>query len=139
MLYFCIMEINDELVPLSLEKGFGLLNAAPLMQRILSDAPIPVWQSSPQPVKELQPKLLQLCRDYGVALSDVALRFALDHPVIASTIVGMSEQRHLEQNIGVLDFTIPDGLLQQLADLVSPVKNWMWFEGKPENNIPKKQ
>ena len=132
-------EINDELVPLSLEKGFGLLNAAPLMQRILSDAPIPVWQSSPQPVKELQPKLLQLCRDYGVALSDVALRFALDHPVIASTIVGMSEQRHLEQNIGVLDFTIPDGLLQQLADLVSPVKNWMWFEGKPENNIPKKQ
>lgn len=132
-------EINDELVPLSREKGFGLLNAAPLMQRILSDAPIPAWQNSPQPVKDLQPKLLQLCQDYGVALSDVALRFALDHPVIASTIIGMSEQRHLEQNMRVLDFTIPDGLLQQIEELVSPVKNWMWFEGKPENNIPKQQ
>jgi L-galactose dehydrogenase len=130
-------EINDELVPLSQQKGFGLLNAAPLMQRILSDAPIPSWQSSPQPVKDLQPKLLQLCRDYGVALSDVAIRFALDHPAIATTIIGMNTQQQVVQNVRVLDFKIPDGLLEQIEALVAPVKNWMWFEGKPENNIPK--
>ena len=128
-------EINDELVPLSQEKGFGLMNAAPLMQRILSDAPVPSWQSSPQAVKDLQPRLNQLCRDYGVALSDVALRFALDHSAIATTIIGMSEQRHVEQNVRVLDFKIPDGLLDQIAVMVAPVKNWMWFEGKPENNL----
>ncbi len=130
-------EINDELVPLSQQKGFGLMNAAPLMQRILSDASVPVWQSSPQPVKDLQPVLIQLCRDHGVALSDVALRFSLDHPAIATTIIGMSEQRHVAQNVRVLDFKIPDGLLDKIAELVAPVKNWMWFEGKPENNLPK--
>lgn len=128
-------EINDELVPLSQEKGFGLMNAAPLMQRILSDAPVPSWQSSPQAVKDLQPRLNQICRDHGVALSDVALRFALDHSAIATTIIGMSEQRHVEQNVRVLDFKIPDGLLDQIAVMVAPVKNWMWFEGKPENNL----
>ena len=130
-------EINDELVPLAQEKGFGLLNAAPLMQRILSDAPIPSWQNSPQPVKDLQPKLLQLCGEYGVALSDVAIRFALDHPAIATTIIGMNTQRQVEQNVRVLDFRIPDALLERIGELVAPVKNWMWFEGKPENNIPK--
>jgi len=130
-------EINDELVPLSSQKGFGLMNAAPLMQRILSDAPVPVWQSSPHPVKDLQPVLVQLCREHGVALSDVALRFALDHPAISTTIIGMSEQRHVEQNVRVLNLNIPDGLLDKIAELVAPVKNWMWFEGKPENNIPK--
>ena len=130
-------EINDELVPLSQEKGFGLMNAAPLMQRILSDAPVPSWQSSPQAVKDLQPRLNQLCRDYGVALSDVALRFALDHSAIATTIIGMSEQRHVEQNVRVLDFKIPDGLLDQIAVMVAPVKNWMWFEGRSENNRTK--
>lgn len=130
-------EINDELVPLSQQKGFGLLNAAPLLQRILSDAPVPAWQNSPQPVKDMQPKLLELCREYGVALSDVALRFALDHPAIATTIVGMSEQRQVDQNVRVLDFQIPDGLLSRIDELVAPVKNWMWFEGKPENNRPK--
>jgi len=130
-------EINDELVPLSKQKGFGLLNAAPLMQRILSDAPIPAWQNSPQPVKDLQPKLLDLCREYGVALSDVAIRFALDHPAIATTIIGMNAQRQVDQNVRVLDFTIPDGLLERIDALVAPVKNWMWFEGKPENNVRK--
>ena len=130
-------EINDELVPLSLEKGFGLMNAAPLMQRILSDAPLPVWQSSPQAVKAMQPKLLALCREYGLALSDVALKYAVSHPVIATTIVGMSEQRQLEQNVRALQIRIPDELLQRIETLVAPVKNQLWFEGKPENNIPK--
>lgn len=130
-------EINDELVPLSIEKGFGLLNAAPLMQRILSDASIPTWQSSPQAVKDLQPKLLALCREYGLELSDVALKYAVSHPVIATTIVGISEQNRLEQNVRALDIQIPDELLQCIETLVAPVKNQLWFEGKPENNIPK--
>ncbi|WP_018618926.1 aldo/keto reductase [Spirosoma luteum] len=130
-------EINDELVPLSQQMGFGLMNAAPLMQRILSDVTVPVWQSSPQPVKDLQPLLIKLCQEYGVALSDVALRFALDHPAITTTIIGMSDQRQVEQNVRVLDFQLPDGLLDQIDALVAPAKNWMWFEGKPENNIPK--
>ncbi|GAB3958503.1 aldo/keto reductase [Spirosoma harenae] len=130
-------EINDELVPLSQQKGFGLMNAAPLMQRILSDASVPPWQSSPQAVKDLQPKLLDLCREYGLALSDVALKFAVGHPAIATTIVGMSEQGQVEQNLRALQIDIPDELLQRIETLVAPVKNQMWFEGKPENNIPK--
>ncbi|WP_420151010.1 aldo/keto reductase [Spirosoma sp.] len=130
-------EINDELVPLSIDKGFGLMNAAPLMQRILSDAPIPPWQSSPQAVKDIQPKLIALCNEYGLALSDVALNYAVQHPVIATTIVGMSEQRQVEQNLRALQIQIPDELLQRIDTLIAPVKNQMWFEGKPENNIPK--
>lgn len=130
-------EINDELVPLSIQKGFGLMNAAPLMQRILSDAPIPPWQSSPPAVKAIQPSLIALCREYGLALSEVALKYAVGHPVIATTIVGMSEQKQVEQNLRALQISIPEELLQRIETLVAPVKNQMWFEGKPENNIPK--
>jgi L-galactose dehydrogenase len=128
-------EINEELVPLSREKGFGLMNASPLLQRILSDAPLPAWHRSPQVVKDMQPRLLELCRQYGVDLSDVAIRYAADHPDIATTIVGMSNTRHVKQNIGALDFQIPEGLLAQIEALVAPVKNMMWYEGKPENNL----
>lgn len=128
-------EINEELVPLSREKGFGLMNASPLLQRILSDSPLPAWHRSPQVVKDMQPRLLELCRQYGVDLSDVAIRYAIDHPDIATTIVGMSNTRHVKQNIGALDFQIPEGLLAQIGALVAPVKNMMWYEGKPENNL----
>lgn len=131
-------EINDELVPLSKEKGFGLMNASPLLQRILSHAPLPSWHRSPQTVKDMQPKLLQLCKSYGVNLSDVAIRYAIDHPDIATTIVGMSNSTHVKQNIDVIDFRIPDGLLEKIGEIAAPAKNKMWYEGNPENNIPKK-
>src|SRR5690606_8756809 len=92
-------EINDDLVPLSEEMGFGLMNAAPLMQRILSDAALPDWHRSPAEVKAMQPKLLDLCRQYDVRLSDVALRYAMDHPAIATTIIGMCQVEVVKQNL----------------------------------------
>jgi L-galactose dehydrogenase len=128
-------EINTELVPLSKEMGFGLMNAAPLLQRILSDQPLPAWHRSPQPVKDTQPKLVELCQSYGVKLSDVALRYAMDHPDIATTIIGMCDLATVKQNISVLDFRIPSGLLEEIETLVAPVKNQMWFEGREENNL----
>lgn len=128
-------EINDDLVPLSEEMGFGLMNAAPLMQRILSDAPLPDWHRSPAEVKAMQPKLLALCRNYGVRLSDVALRYAMDHPGIATTIIGMCEVEVVRQNLATTTFEIPQELLDEIHTLVAPVKNRMWFEGREENNI----
>ncbi|MGV8879694.1 MAG: aldo/keto reductase [Sphingobacteriaceae bacterium] len=131
-------EINDELVPLSLEKGFGLMNAAPFLQRILTDAPLPPWHRSPQPLKDMQPKLISLCAKYGLALSDVALSYAIAHPQITTTITGMCEVDKVETNLKASRLVLPDALLNEISTLVAPVKNQMWFEGREENNIPKK-
>jgi L-galactose dehydrogenase len=131
-------EINAELVPLSKEKDFGLLNAAPLVQRILSDASIPSWHNAPNQVKAIQPALLNICKKYGVRLSDVAIRYAIDNANISTTIIGMCDAATVKQNVSVLDFSIPDGLLHEIERIVAPVKNNMWFEGMPENNISRK-
>ncbi len=131
-------EINAELVPLCQQKDMGLMNAAPLVQRILSDASIPEWHNAPAELKAIQAPLLECCKKFGVALSDVAIRYAIDHPYIASTIIGMCDQTNVKKNIGVLEFSIPEGLLAEINRIVAPVKNTMWFEGMPENNIPRK-
>lgn len=130
-------EINDELVPLSAEKGFGLMNAAPFLQRILTDAPLPPWHRSPEALKAIQPKLVALCNQYGMDLSNVALAYAMAYPKIATTITGMCEVKTVEKNIKAVNLSIPGELLQDIAELVAPVKNQMWFEGREENNIPK--
>lgn len=130
-------EINNELVPLSKEKNFGLMNAAPLMQRILSDAPLPEWHNAPKEMLSIQPVLLQVCKKYGVRLSDVAMRYAMDHPHISTTIVGMNSMSNIQQNIASLDFKIPPELLDELTAAIAPVKNLMWYEGQPENNLPR--
>ena len=130
-------EINDELVPLSKEKNFGLMNAAPLLQRVLSDAVVPEWHNAPKELLAIQPALLEICKKYGVRLSDVAMRYAMDHPAIATTIVGMNHLSNIQQNVAAVDFKIPAGILDELAAVIAPVKNVMWFEGQPENNIPR--
>jgi L-galactose dehydrogenase len=131
-------EINNELVPLSKEKGFGLMNAAPLLQRILSDATVPEWHNAPKEMIAIQPTLLKICKKYGVRLSDVAMRFAMNHPDIATTIVGMNTLNNIQQNLSAVDFKIPVGILEEMALEITPIKNLMWFEGRPENNIPRR-
>lgn len=128
-------EINDELVPLSREKGFGLMNAAPLMQRILSPAPLPGWHRSPDEVKAMQPILLAICEKYGESLAQVALKYAMNHPDIATTIVGMNNLQAIKENVCAVDFQTPEELLEEIETLLAPVKNKMWFEGKAENNL----
>jgi L-galactose dehydrogenase len=128
-------EINDELVPLSKEKKIGLMNAAPLLQRVLSDATIPDWHNAPKEILAVQPALLDICKKYGVRLSDVAMRYAMDHPGITTTIVGMNSLTNIQQNVASVDFKIPEGILKEMAEVIAPIKNLMWFEGQAENNI----
>ena len=131
-------EINKELVPLSKERDLGLMNAAPLLQRILSDASIPSWHNAPTGMQAMQVPLQACCAKYGLKLSDVAIAFATAHPDIASTIIGMCDTVNVSNNIKALETQIPKELLEEIEILVAPVKNSMWFEGMPENNIPTK-
>jgi L-galactose dehydrogenase len=119
-----------------LERGIGVMNAAPLMQCLLSEGELPEWHRGPKPLLAVKPKLVGLCRSVGVDLAKVAMKFALDHPHVGSTVVSMSSPRRVEDNLAALDFEIPEGLLDRIDELVAPVKNIMWYEGRPENNIP---
>jgi L-galactose dehydrogenase len=128
-------EMDDVLTPFAREQGIGLINASPLHQRLLTEKGPPDWHRSPKEVLDVGPKIAALCREHGVNVADVAMRFALDHPYVATTIVGMSKLRHVEQNVKVLDFKNDPELLAKIEELVAPVKNKMWFEGRPENKM----
>ena len=128
-------EMDLYLTPFAREKGIGLINASPLHQRLLTEKGPPEWHRSPKEVLEAGLKIAALCREYAVDIADVAMRFSLDHPHVATTIVGMSKVRHAERNVKVLDFKIDPQLMEKIEKLVAPVKNKMWFEGRPENNL----
>lgn len=128
-------EMDKFLTPQCLERGIGLINASPLHQRLLTDKGPPSWHRSPKVVLDTVPKAVSVCKKYGIDIADVAMRYALDYPHTATTVVGMSKQRHVDTNIKALDFIIPDGLLDEIMSILNPVHNMMWFEGKPENNL----
>lgn len=129
-------EMDEYLTPLCRERGIGLINASPVHQRLLTEKGPPSWHRSPRIVLETAPQLAMLCREkYGVDIAQVAMRYALDYPYLATTIVGMSKVNSVKSNLEALDFKIPDGLLEELGPIIAPIKNKMWFEGLPENNI----
>jgi L-galactose dehydrogenase len=128
-------EMDIYLTPTCKKKGIGLINSSPLLQRLLTERPIPAWHRSPAALRNKIPEVATLCKDYGWDLADVAMRYCLDHPFVATTIVGMSKQRNVEANIKVLNIESNQELLAKIEEIVMPVKNLMWFEGREENNL----
>jgi L-galactose dehydrogenase len=49
----------------------------------------------------------------------------------------MNSMSNIQQNVASLDFKINPELLDELNDVIAPVKNLMWYEGQPENNLPR--
>lgn len=139
ILTFCrynlmVTDMDDLLTPLCQRQGIGLINASPLHMRILTDKGAPDWHPAPPEVKEAGRKVVEFCKARGVDVADVAMRYCIDHPYVATTLVGMSKQRHVDANIKSLNFRNTPELLAGIEAIVAPVKNRMWMQGRPENN-----
>ena len=69
-------------------------------------------------------------------ITDVALQFALAHPDIASTCVGMSSADEVEQNLAAIGGSIDQDLLARIESMVAPVKDLNWTQGRAEHDDP---
>ena len=126
-------DMDEHLTDFVQEQGIGLINASPVHLRILTDDGAPEWHLASEDVKEAGRKIAALCREHGVNVSDVAIRFAANHPYAATTLVGLSKWRHVEQNLRALNSATDPNLLEEIRTLVAPVKNKIWNTGRPEN------
>jgi L-galactose dehydrogenase len=129
-----ISDMDDLLTPTLREKGIALINASPLNMAILTERGAPAWHPAPPAVKEAGRKIVELCVSRGVRPADVALRFCLDHPYVSTTLVGMSDPRHVETNLRALDFEPEAGLMEEIACIAAPVRQAAWRSGRAENN-----
>ena len=129
-----VTDLDDVLRPFCERQGIGLINASPLHMRILTGEGAPEWHPAPAEVKQVGRKVAAACQESGLGVVAVALRFCLGYPHVASTLVGMSKQRHVEQNLRAMETEVPPGLLKKIQTLTEPVKNTVWVTGRPENN-----
>ena len=128
-----VRDLDEVLRPLAQERGIGLINASPLHLGILSDSGPQPWHLAPENVKEIGRKVVALCRSHGAVPAEVALRYSLAYPHVASTLVGIANPLQLEQNLRALESETDPGLLQMIETLVKPVLNETWPSGLPEN------
>jgi L-galactose dehydrogenase len=127
-------DLDRWLTPVIQRYNMGLINAAPVHMGILSTSGAPPWHPAPPAVLEAGAKVVALCRERGVDPAAVAIRFAANHPVAASTLVGMPRVSEVDVNLKALDLTLDPKLLDAIEAIVAPVQGIIWPSGRPEND-----
>jgi len=100
---------------------------------ILTEQGAPEWHPGPAEIREAEEKVAKLCRDRGSSVSELALRFCLDHPQVSATFVGMATRHQVEANLRLLHAITDPELLHEVRILISPVINRTWPSGRQEN------
>ena len=124
----------EETVPWLVERGIGVMSAGPFSARLLTDAPLPAWLKEPESVKEAARKAAAACRARGTPIAKLALQFALENPLIATTIAGSANPNNIRDWATWAAEPIDRELLAEVRAIFAPVHNLGHVEGLPENN-----
>jgi L-galactose dehydrogenase len=126
-------QMDEVLTTFTRESGIGLINASGLCMGLLTEHGPPGWHPAPREVRDAGKKAAEFCRAHGMDISEVALRFCLDHPDVASTLIGIASTREVESSLKLLRSTTDREFLGRIEAVLAPVFNYDWPSGRPEN------
>ncbi len=129
ILSYCRCTLLDDtltaLIPYLKQKNVGIISASPLAMGLLGGSP-PPWHPASPAMREAVAAASAHCRERGADLAQLAVQYALANPNIATTLVGISNQRELERSLACVG-TLPDPeLLTQVEAILAPVHNQTW-------------
>ncbi len=125
-----------DLVPYLQAKKVGILNAAPFSARLLTNATLPKWHKATPLVRETAAKAAKLCAERDSDIAKLALQFSLLHPAMTSCVVGSANPANVEKWLAWAEEPIDEPLLAEVLEILKPIHNWHYTEGRPENNDP---
>ena len=116
------------------EKQVGLINAAPFSARLLSSAPLPEWHKATPEVREVAAKAAAYCAEKGTDLAKLALQYSVANREFASCVTGSANPDRVAQWCDWLEEPMDEALVAEVKEILKPIHNWVYVEGRPENN-----
>jgi L-galactose dehydrogenase len=123
-----------ELLPICEQKNVGIINAAPFSARLLSDAPLPPWHKATPEVRAAAKAAADHCRSRGSDIAKLALQYSIAHPGFASCVTGSANPQRVTEWLQWIEEPLDSTLLEEVKQILKPVHNWVYCEGRPENN-----
>lgn len=138
ILSYCRYALNNTelegLIPLLEEKGVGIISASALSMGLLTQRGIPDWHPADGELRAICAKATEHCNSKGVDISQVAMQFALANSRIHTTLVGTANPENLKKNVKWMETPIDQQLQAEVLEILKPIHNKTWIEGRPENN-----
>ena len=125
-----------DLVPFLKAKGVGIMNAAPFSARLLTNAPLPKWHKATPHVREVARQAAEHCQRKGTDIAKLAVQYSVANEDMATCIVGSANPDNVRKWAEWAAEPMDPQLLKEVLDILKPIHNWFYVEGRPENNDP---
>ncbi len=104
-------------LPLAQEKNITVLNRSVLLKGSLTPARTSL-PTSLTPLKEAANQAEVIAQELGIGLPELAMRFALSHPVQATILIGTMKTQHLASALAASRAeALPENILEKLREL----------------------
>lgn len=123
-----------DLAPYLQEKGVGIINAAPFSARLLSNSPLPPWHKATPEVRETARRAAEHCARHGSDIARLALQFSVANPAMTTCVTGSANPERVREWAGWVEEPLDPQLLKEVQEILRPIHNWHYIEGRPENN-----
>ena len=123
-----------DLVPYLQGKGVGIMNAAPFAARLLTNASLPPWHKATDEVRRTVKRAADHCSSRGVDIAQLAVQYSAANRDLATCIVGSANSENVRKWAAWVGQPIDSRLLNEVLDILKPIHNWHYVEGRPENN-----
>ena len=119
----------DDLLPLALERGVGILAAGVYNSGLLGRDRPPTdahydYAAAPAELVSRARAIADVCETFGVTLPEAAVGFALQHPAVVTAVLGARSPAQVRENVRRASVRIPVELWGTLADrglIVPPI------------------
>lgn len=129
-------DMDQVLTPAATRLGMGLLNASPLHMGLLAGATGAPWHPAPVPVQSVAVQIAARIRAHGIVPATLAVYACVQHPSVASTLVGFGNAAQVDEACEALALDPAPELLATVRKLAAPVFNAVWPSGLPANQPP---
>ena len=116
------------------EQNVGLINAAPFSARLLTNLELPVWHKATDEVREIAAKAAAHVRDRGSDIAKLALQYSVANEDFSSCVTGSANPDRVNQWCDWLEEPMDEELVSEVKEILKPIHNWVYVEGRPENN-----
>ena len=131
VLSFCHYCLNDDALADYLdyfeEKEIGVINASPLSMGLLTERGAPDWHPAPKPLQELCRKAAGYCKAQGGTIEQLAVKYAVSNPRIATTLFSTTRSEAVLQNIKWADGALDEKLLEEVKGILEPRFRDTWL------------